>query len=280
MIFRDNLLKDRTVIVTGGATGLGYAMAEKFGILGAKVAIISRNQDNLKAAKEKLGGNGIDCEYSVCNIKNPEEISRSISEVLSVFGSFNVLVNNAAGNFVSPSENLTSKGIDAILDIVLKGTIYFSTQAGKYWIENRIKASILSIAATYAWTGSGYVMPSAAAKAGVLAMTRSLAAEWGPLGIRSVAIAPGPFPTKGAWDRLVMDARYEEMLKKRNPSRRFGNVDEISDLASYLISDSADYINGEVVTIDGGEWLNAGGEFNILGNLTPEEMSIFSRRVK
>ena len=280
MIFRDNLLKDRTVIVTGGATGLGYAMAEKFGILGAKVAIISRNPDNLKAAKEKLGGNGIDCEYSVCNIKNPEEISRSISEILSVFGSFNVLVNNAAGNFVSPSENLTSKGIDAILDIVLKGTIYFSTQAGKYWIESRIKASILSIAATYAWTGSGYVMPSAAAKAGVLAMTRSLAAEWGPLGIRSVAIAPGPFPTKGAWDRLVMDVRYEEMLKKRNPSRRFGNVDEISDLASYLISDSADYINGEVVTIDGGEWLNAGGEFNILGNLTPEEMSIFSRRVK
>ena len=280
MIFRDNLLNDRTVIVTGGATGLGYAMAEKFGILGAKVAIISRNQDNLKAAKEKLGRNGIDCEYSVCNIKNPEEISKSISEVLSVFGSFNVLVNNAAGNFVSPSENLTSKGIDTILDIVLKGTIYFSTQAGKYWIENRIKASILSIAATYAWTGSGYVMPSAAAKAGVLAMTRSLAAEWGPLGIRSVAIAPGPFPTKGAWDRLVMDARYEEMLKKRNPSRRFGNVDEISDLASYLISDSADYINGEVVTIDGGEWLNAGGEFNILGNLTPEEMSIFSKRVK
>ena len=280
MIFRDNILKDRTVIVTGGSTGLGYAMAEKFGQLGAKIAIVSRNEENLKNAKEKLRKLGFDCEYSVCNIRNPEEVSRSINEILSVFGSFNVLVNNAAGNFVSPSENLTAKGIDAILDTVLKGTIYFSTQAGKYWIENKLKASILSIAATYSWTGSGYVMPSAAAKAGVLAMTRSLAAEWGPMGIRSVAIAPGPFPTKGAWDRLVMDSKYEEMLKRRNPSRRFGNVDEISDLAAFLISESADYINGEVVTIDGGEWLNAGGEFNILGNLTPEEMSIFSRRVK
>lgn len=280
MIFRDNLLKDRTVIVTGGSTGLGFAMAEKFGLLGSKIAIVSRNEDNLKTAREKFKQIGIECEYSLCNIRNPEEISRSISEVISVFGSFNVLVNNAAGNFVSPSENLTPKGIDAILDTVLKGTLYFTTQAGKYWIENHIKASILSIVATYSWTGSGYVMPSAAAKAGVLAMTRSLAAEWGPKGIRSVAIAPGPFPTKGAWDRLVMDSKYEQMLKRRNPTGRFGNVEEISDLAAYLVSQSADYINGEVVTIDGGEWLNAGGEFNILGNLTPEEMSMFSKRVR
>lgn len=279
MMFRDNLLKDKTVIVTGGSTGLGFAMAEKFGLLGAKIAIISRNEENLKTARDKFRQEGFQCEYSVCNIRNPEEITRSISNIISVFGSFNVLVNNAAGNFVSPSENLTSKGIDAILDTVLKGTLYFTTQAGKYWIKNNIKASILSITATYSWTGSGYVMPSAAAKAGVLAMTRSLAAEWGPKGIRSVAIAPGPFPTKGAWDRLVMDSKYEEMLKKRNPSGRFGNIDEISDLAAYLISNNADYINGEVVTIDGGEWLNAGGEFNILGTLSPEEMSMFSRRV-
>ncbi|WP_393972115.1 SDR family oxidoreductase [Oxyplasma meridianum] len=280
MMFRDNLLKDRTIIITGGSTGLGHAMAEKFGLLGAKLAIVSRNEENLKAAEKKLRKIGIECEHSVCNIRDFEQISRSINEVVSSFGSFNVLINNAAGNFVSPSENLTAKGIDAIVDTVLKGTIYFSTQAGKYWIENHIKASILSIAATYSWTGSGYVMPSAAAKAGVLAMTRSLAAEWGPKGIKSVAIAPGPFPTKGAWDRLVVDSRYEDMLKKRNPLGRFGNLDEISDLAAYLISPGADYINGEVVTIDGGEWLNAGGEFNILGNLSPEEMAVFNRRVK
>jgi len=191
--------------------------------------------------------------------------------VIERFGRIDVLVNNAAGNFISPTERLSTRAVDAVLGIVLHGTFYCTLALGKRWLEQGQSGTMLNIVTTYAWTGSGYVVPSAAAKAGVLALTRSLAVEWGPKGIRQVAIAPGLFPTEGAWTRLMPRPEMQEQFLHANPLRRVGQMAELTNLAAYLISDDAGYINGEVVTIDGGEWIGGAGEFNKLSELTSQE---------
>jgi NAD(P)-dependent dehydrogenase (short-subunit alcohol dehydrogenase family) len=220
--------------------------------------------------EEKTGGKVLAVK---CDVRNYEEVENMLQATLSEFGKVDGLLNNAAGNFISPTERLSSNAFDTIIDIVLKGTKNCTLAFGKHWIDTKHKkATVLNIVTTYAWTGSAYVVPSATAKAGVLAMTRSLAVEWAKYGIRFNAIAPGPFPTKGAWDRLLLgDLKDKFDMKKKIPLRRVGEHQELANLAAYLMSDFSAYINGEVVTIDGGEWLQGAGEFNMLEAI-PKEM--------
>jgi NAD(P)-dependent dehydrogenase (short-subunit alcohol dehydrogenase family) len=273
-MLKDGSLEDKVIVVTGGGSGLGKAMATYFLELGAKVAITSRDIDKLNAVKqeleEKTGGKVLAVK---CDVRSYEEVENMLQSTLSEFGKVDGLLNNAAGNFISPTERLSSNAFDTIIDIVLKGTKNCTLAFGKHWIDTKQqKATVLNIVTTYSWTGSAYVVPSATAKAGVLAMTRSLAVEWAKYGIRFNAIAPGPFPTKGAWDRLLPgDLKDKFDMKKKIPLRRVGEHQELANLAAYLMSDFSAYINGEVVTIDGGEWLQGAGEFNMLEAI-PQEM--------
>lgn len=267
--FSSDLLKDKVVLITGGATGLGRAMGEKFLELGAKLAIASRREEVLKQASDEMSTDGSEVFYKSCDVRDPAQVFELIDA--SNFGHIDVLINNAAGNFISPTERLSPKAVDAVLNIVLHGTFYTTLEVGKRWIEQGRGGTMLNIVTTYAATGSGYVVPSAAAKAGVLALTRSLAVEWAPYGIRQVAIAPGPFPTEGAWSRLSPTPELEEKMISRIPLGRVGDKEELANLAAYLISDYAGYINGEVVTIDGGEWLQGAGQFNSLSEVSEEQ---------
>jgi NAD(P)-dependent dehydrogenase (short-subunit alcohol dehydrogenase family) len=271
MIFRDDLLQDKIVLITGGGTGLGRAMAESFGHLGASLALVGRRLEVLKEAQRDLESQGIPTFIHSLDIRDAEAVERAMDAIEGHYGRLDVLVNNAAGNFISPTERLSPRAVDAVVNIVLHGTLYCTLAAGKRWIANGTGGTVLNIVTTYAWTGSGYVVPSAVAKAGVLAMTRSLAVEWAPHHIRQVAIAPGPFPTEGAWSRLMPTPEMAEAVVNRVPMKRVGRPEELTSLAAYLISDAADYINGEVVTIDGGEWLNGAGQFNALDRVTPEQ---------
>lgn len=269
---RPGALRGKTIVVTGGGTGLGKAMSHYFSSLGANLIISSRKIDILKAtAKELSQATGNPVLAISCDVRDPEAIEQLIKEGEAHFGQIDVLVNNAAGNFISPTERLSANAFSTIIDIVLKGTVNCTLAFGKNWIARKQPAVVLNIVTTYATTGSGYVVPSAVSKAGVLAMTRSLAVEWGKYGIRQNAIAPGPFPTKGAWERLLPGELAEEFdFKKRVPLKRVGEHHELANLAAFLISDFAGFINGEVVTIDGGEWLQGAGEFNSLDVLPPE----------
>ncbi len=271
MIFCDDLLKDKIVLITGGGTGLGRAMAESFGHLGASLALVGRRLEVLKEAQRNLESQGIPTFIHSLDIRDAEAVERAMDAIEGHYGRLDVLVNNAAGNFISPTERLSPRAVDAVVNIVLHGTLYCTLAAGKRWIANGTGGTVLNIVTTYAWTGSGYVVPSAVAKAGVLAMTRSLAVEWAPHHIRQVAIAPGPFPTEGAWSRLMPTPEMAEAVVNRVPMKRVGRPEELTNLAAYLISDAADYINGEVVTIDGGEWLKGAGQFNALDRVTPEQ---------
>ena len=266
-MFEADLLKDKNIIITGGGTGLGKSMGMRFGELGAKIVITSRKQEVLDKTAKELESAGISVLPIAGDVRNPDEVERIVQKAQKSFGSIDGLVNNAAGNFISPTENLTPGGFKAVTDIVLGGTFNFTLSAGKEMIQSK-SGSILNIVTTYAWTGSEYVVPSAAAKGGVLAMTRSLGSEWGKYGIRTNAIAPGPFPTKGAWARLVPPGLgIEKKMKKRIPLKRFGEHIELANLASFIMSDYAGYINGEVITIDGGEWVKGAGQFNDLDKL-------------
>ena len=272
-MLRDHALKDKIIIVTGGGSGLGKAMTRYFLQLGAKVAITSRNLDKLKQTATELeqetGGTVLPV---ACDVRNWEEVEAMKNTVVQNFGVINILVNNAAGNFISPTERLTHSAFDSILDIVLKGTKNCTLSIGKYWIDQKHPGTVLNIVTTYSWTGSAYVVPSACAKAGVLAMTRSLAVEWAKYNIRFNAIAPGPFPTQGAWERLLPGDLAEKFdMRKKVPLRRVGEHQELANLAAYLVSGYSAYMNGEVVTIDGGEWLQGAGEFNMLEAI-PQEM--------
>ncbi|MDN3643717.1 SDR family oxidoreductase [Lutimonas halocynthiae] len=273
-MLRDNALKGEVIIVTGGGSGLGKAMTTYFLELGASVVISSRNMDKLlttaKELEEKTGGTVLPVS---CDVRHYDQVENMLATALEKFGKVDALVNNAAGNFISPTERLSANAFDTIIDIVLKGSKNCTLALGKHWIDTKQKRStVLNIVTTYAWTGSAYVVPSATAKAGVLAMTRSLAVEWAKYGIRTNAIAPGPFPTKGAWDRLLPGELKEEFdMKKKIPVGRLGVHQELANLAAYLISDFSAFVNGEVVTIDGGEWLKGAGEFNMLEKI-PEEM--------
>jgi len=272
-MLKEGALKGKTYIVTGGGTGLGRSMGKYFLELGANLVITSRKIDVLtKTAKELENETKGEVLAIGCDVRKYLEVENVLAKTVERFGQIDGVLNNAAGNFVSPTERLSHKAFDVIVDIVLKGSYNFSLAMGKYWIENKQKGVFLNIVTTYAWTGSGYVVPSACAKAGVLALTRSLAVEWAKYGIRSNAIAPGPFPTEGAWSRLLPG----DMLKKFDPAinvplKRVGEHQELANLAAYLMSDFSAYVNGEVVTIDGGEWLYTGGEFSHL-DVLPEEM--------
>ena len=273
-MLKEGSLKDQVFVVTGGGSGLGKSMTTYFLELGAKVAITSRNIDKLQSVKieleEKTGGTVLPIQ---CDVRHYDQVEAMLKTTLDSFGKVDGLLNNAAGNFISPTERLSSNAFDTIIDIVLKGTKNCTLAFGKHWIETKQeKATVLNIVTTYAWTGSAYVVPSATAKAGVLAMTRSLAVEWAKYGMRFNAIAPGPFPTKGAWDRLLPGNLREKFdMAKKVPVGRVGAHQELANLAAYLMSDYSAYVNGEVVTIDGGEWLKGAGEFNMLEEI-PEEM--------
>ena len=263
-MLRDGALKNKTILVTGGGTGLGRSMSKYFLELGANVIISSRKLNVIEAtAKELEQETGGKVLAVACDVRKYEEVEAVIAKGYETFGSIDGLVNNAAGNFISPTERLSNKAFDIIVDIVLKGTYNCTLALGKTWISDKQKASILNIVTTYSWTGSGFVVPSACAKAGVLALTKSLASEWSKYGIRSNAIAPGPFPTQGAFSRLFPEnlAKVIDPLE-RIPLKRYGEHQELANLAAYLISDYASFVNGEVVTIDGGEWIYGAGEFN------------------
>jgi NAD(P)-dependent dehydrogenase (short-subunit alcohol dehydrogenase family) len=269
--FSADLLKGKVILITGGATGLGRAMAEKFLAVGANVAIASRNERALEKAAKEMSIEANDVYYKSCDVREPSQVFDLIDAVEKHYGHIDVLVNNAAGNFISPTHRLSTRAVDTILNIVLHGTFYTTLEVGKRWIEQRRAGTMLNIVTTYASTGSGFVAPSAAAKAGVLALTRSLAAEWAPYGIRQVAIAPGPFPTEGAWSRLSPTPDLEQKMLGRVPLKRLGDKEELANLAAFLISDYAAYINGEEVTIDGGEWLQGAGQFNGLSEITEDQ---------
>lgn len=261
---REGALQGKTIVVTGGGTGLGRAMATYFLQLGAHVVIASRKLDVLeKAAKEMAEATGGQVQATACDVRDNAQVEQLLAATLERFGRVDALLNNAAGNFISPTERLSANAFSTIIDIVLKGTANCTLTFGKHWIAQQQPATILSIVATYAFTGSAYVVPSAAAKGGVLALTRSLAVEWGKYGIRNNAIAPGPFPTKGAWERLLPgDLAKQFDFKNRVPLKRVGDHQELANLAAFLLSDFAGYINGEVITIDGGEWLQGAGQFS------------------
>ncbi|MFN3265492.1 MAG: SDR family oxidoreductase [Deinococcales bacterium] len=271
-MFLPNTLKDKVILVTGGGTGLGRSMTERFLELGAKVAITSRRKEMLaEVAAEMTAKYGGEVFTTGVDVRDPEGVKRMIDEVWAHYGRIDVLLNNAAGNFVSPTERLSHRAVDAVLGIVLHGTFYCTLELGKRWIAAGIHGIVLNIATTYAERGSGYVVPSAAAKAGVVAMTRSLAAEWGKYKIRLNAIAPGPFPTEGAWSRLMPTKELERLFERQIPLRRMGDHIELANLASYLVSDYSSFVTGSVFTIDGGESAWTGGEFNVLDEVTKEQ---------
>ena len=273
-MLRDDALKGKTIVVTGGGSGLGKSMTKYFLELGANVAISSRDIEKLKTTAAELSKDtGGSCFPVQCDVRDYAQVEAMRDSVIEKYGSVDVLLNNAAGNFISPTERLSANAFDVVIDIVLKGSKNCTLAFGKQWIDQKEKnKTILNIVTTYAWTGSAYVVPSATAKAGVLAMTRSLAVEWAKYGIRSNAIAPGPFPTKGAWERLLPGNLAEKFdLSKKVPLRRVGDHQELANLAAYLVSDFAAYVNGEVITIDGGEWLEGAGQFNLLQDI-PEEL--------
>jgi len=272
-MLKPDSLKGKTIIVTGGGTGLGKSMGKYFLELGANLVITSRKLEVLqKTADELMKQTGGKVLAVSCDVRKYEEIENMIQQTEATFGQIHGILNNAAGNFISPTERLSHRAFDIVVDIVLKGTYYTTLAAGKHWITKKQPGTFLNIVTTYAWTGSGYVVPSACSKAGVLALTRSLAVEWAKYKIRSNAIAPGPFPTEGAWSRLLPG----DLAKKfdpadRIPLKRVGEHQELANLAAYLMSDYSAYINGEVITIDGGEWLRNGGEFSHL-ELIPDAM--------
>lgn len=281
MSFSADLLRGKTALITGGGTGLGRAMGERFLELGATVIICGRREQVLAdAAREMMAAHGGRVVAVPCDVRDPAAVDALMERAWAECGGIDILVNNAAGNIASPTERLSHRAVDAVLGIVLHGSFYCTLAAGKRWLAEGRKGKVLSIVTTYAEGGSAYVVPSAAAKAGVLAMTRSLAVEWGPRGIICNAIAPGPFPTKGAWDRLLPDPSMLDEAIDRIPLRRPGELIELANLAAFLCSNLSDYINGECVAIDGGEKLKGAGQFSWMGTLTKEQWAALEQSAR
>jgi NAD(P)-dependent dehydrogenase (short-subunit alcohol dehydrogenase family) len=268
-LFQADLLKSKSVFLTGGGTGLGRSMALHFASLGARLFIVGRRPEPLKSVCEEIQRTGGTAMYASCDVRDYAAVEAAAKTAESQIGEINILVNNAAGNFMARTEKLTPNAFNAVIGIVLNGSFNCTQVFGKRWIEKKQPGAVLNIVTTYAAAncGSGFVIPSACAKAGVLALTRSLAVEWGKHHIRLNAIAPGPFPTEGAWSRLMPSTQMEEDRKNFNPMKRFGRHEELANLAAFLISDMSPYINGECVVIDGGQWLRGAGEFNDLATL-------------
>ena len=264
-----DLLAGRTAWITGGGTGLGRAMALRFSELGAAIAVSGRRLEPLDKVVAEIAAKGGRAAAAPCDVRDHAQVDTALARVRETLGIPDILVNNAAGNFLCPSEELTPNGFAAVVAIVLHGTFHCTRAAGRMWIEENRGGTVLSIATTYAETGSGFVLPSACAKAGVVALTRSLAVEWARYGIRLNGIAPGPIPTEGAFSRLLPTEELSEARKRRIPAGRFGTPEELAELAAYLVSPASDWIRGEIVTFDGGEWLRGAGEFNDLLDLPP-----------
>ncbi|MEM8556548.1 MAG: SDR family oxidoreductase [Bacteroidota bacterium] len=262
MSYASDLLADQHIVVTGGGTGLGRSMALRFASLGAKVTICGRRTEPLDTTVGDIREAGGQGEGISCNMREADSVTAFFAEAEERQGPVTGLVNNAAANFLAPSHQISPNGFDAIVKTNLYGSFYATQWCGQRWIERGTQGAVLSISTTYAETGSAFVLPSAVSKAGIVAMTKSLAAEWGVYGIRLNCIAPGPFPTDGAWKRLVPSEEMAENMRLRVPLRRFGVHDELTNLAVFLMSDLASYMTGQNVVLDGGEVLNAGGQFN------------------
>jgi NAD(P)-dependent dehydrogenase (short-subunit alcohol dehydrogenase family) len=265
-MFQPELLKDRAIFLTGGGTGLGRSMALHFAKLGARLFLIGRREEPLKKTCEEIHRDGGAAAYTTCDVREYDAVETAMTTAENHWGEINTLVNNAAGNFMARTEKLSPNAFQAVVGIVLNGTFHCTQAFARRRIAKKLGGNVLNISTTYAAAncGSGYVVPSACAKAGVLAMTTSLAVEWAKYHIRVNAIAPGPFPTEGAWSRLMPSQQFEEYALNKHPMKRFGKHDELTNLAVFLISDMAEYINGECVVIDGGQWLRGAGEFNDL----------------
>jgi NAD(P)-dependent dehydrogenase (short-subunit alcohol dehydrogenase family) len=264
-MFAEGILAERSIIVTGGGSGLGLAMAKKFASYGGKVTIGGRTLDRLERAAEEIrtvAREGGDVDVHPADVREPAEVDALVAHAIARFGKIDSLVNNAAGNFLVTSEDLTPNGFDAVVRTVLHGSVYCTLAVGRHLLERKAPGSIVSVVTTYAWTGTGFALPSACAKAGVLAMTRSLAVEWGESGIRLNAVAPGPIPTEGAWSRLVAFPEAEKNTLERIPLGRFGTPEELANLVVFLLSDLCPYQTGDCITMDGGEWLAGAGEFS------------------
>ena len=277
MSFAPDLLAGHHIVVTGGGSGLGRSMAERFGSLGARVTVCGRRPEPLEETVAAIRDAGGEAFGVSCNMRESDAIDDAFGQAEAEQGPITRLVNNAAANFLAPSHQISDNGFDAIVKTNLYGSFYATRWCGQKWIERagadgKANGGVVSIATTYAEMGSAFVLPSAVSKAGIVAMTKSLAAEWGVYNIRLNAIAPGPFPTEGAWKRLVPDESMQEDWKKRVPLRRFGEHEELANCAAFLLSDLSSYLTGTMVTLDGGEVLNTGGQFNHFTSLPREGM--------
>ena len=281
-MLKENSFEEKVILITGGGTGLGKSMGEYLLSLGASIIITSRKLDVLNKTKEEFEAKYPNKILAISSdVRNAEDVENVITKGFEHFGKIDGLINNAAGNFISPTERLSPKAFEVIIDIVLKGTCNFTLILGKKWIENKTPGTILNIATTYAHTGSGYVVPSAAAKGGVVSLTKSIAAEWAKYKIRCNAVAPGPFATKGAWDRLVPPGFSKFIdIKKRIPLKRLGEHQELSNIVAYLLSDYSSYITGEVMTIDGGEWIYNAGQFSWLDKIPKAMWTIIEKTIR
>src|SRR5260221_3154165 len=280
-MFRKDLLHKKRILITGGGTGLGKGMAQRFLELGAIVYICGRREEVLKATITELSASTQAEIHGIpCDVRNLEAVESMIDSIWKD-GPLDVLVNNAAGNFIARTEDLSARAFDSVIGIVLMGTLHCTLACGRRWLKAGHRGTVLSLSATYAPVGSAFVVPSAVSKAGVEALTRSLAVEWGNRGIRMNAIAPGPIPTQGAFSRVLPKPQLEPLALDRNPQHRFGTTEELANLAAFLLSDGADYINGEVIRMDGGEFLQGAGEFSNLGRvLTNEDWASLRPRKK
>ena len=268
-MFQKDLLKDRAIFITGGGSGLGRSMALRFSELGAHLFVVGRREEPLKEVCDEIHRAGGSGAYATCDVRDPVAVEAAAAAADQQFGRIDTVVNNAAGNFMARTESLSPNAFNAVVGIVLNGSFHCTQTFGKRWIAQKLGGNVLNVVTTYASAncGSGFVVPSACAKAGVLALTTSLAVEWAKYHIRLNAIAPGPFPTEGAWSRLMPSKQFEEHSRDKHPMKRFGRHEELTNLAAFLISDMSEYINGECVVIDGGQWLRGAGEFNDLAML-------------
>jgi NAD(P)-dependent dehydrogenase (short-subunit alcohol dehydrogenase family) len=275
-MFEAGLLIDKTFVITGGGSGLGAAMAKRFAGLGARAVVLGRRKEKLDQTVAAIEAAGGKASAHSCDVRD----FAAVQEVAARVGPVDGLVNNAAGNFLAAAEDLSANAFKAVVDIVLNGTFHCTSAFGRGMIDAGKGGTIVNIVTTYAWTGSAFVVPSACAKAGVLAMTRSLAVEWAAYRIRVNAIAPGPVPTEGAFSRLMPDPSLEEMARNRVPLKRFGTPQEIADAAVYLMSDGAAYVTGDCLTVDGGEWLRNGGEFSYATDYDRENLKQMLRAMR
>jgi len=268
-MFLPDLLKSKRILITGGGTGLGKGMAARFLELGATVHICGRREEVLEQTAAELSAKGT-IHAIPCDVRSLDAVEAMVDSIWKE-APLDILVNNAAGNFIARTEELSPRAFESVINIVLMGTLHCTMACGRRWLKAAHSGVVLCISATYAPVGSAYVVPSAISKAGVEALTRSLAVEWGNRGIRMNAIAPGPIPTQGAFSRVLPHPGLESVALDRNPLHRFGTVEELANLAAFLVSEGSGYINGEVIRMDGGELLQGAGEFSNLGRILKEE---------